>query len=402
MSEKASILMVDDDQSTRRTLTLIFRKKGYEIESVGTGRDAIEKARERFFNIAFLDIKLPDMKGVELIAPLKEMHPDMVMIMVTAYASLETAVHALNQGASAYIIKPLNMDEVLAKVKEAVEKQQLVMENRILYRDIQQELAERKRTQEALEVAYDELKETQEMLIQSEKLAALGRFSSGLAHEIKNPLGIVLGAVGFLEKRMAPADEDIITALSKIKESVRRADQIIQGLLSFSRPSNLDTESLRPVDIIKDTLSLLQYRIPLKHIRISTQFSDDGLYIGVDRNQIQQVLFNVLMNAVEAMPKTRGEITIKTYKTTCPKNDVQSPACVIQIKDNGEGISRHDLSRIYEPFYTTKRDKKGTGLGLSISKKIVENHKGKLTIDSEKGRGTDVKLIFPIERRRQK
>ena len=98
MSDKEGILVVDDDESIRRSLTLIFGKKGYETEAVGTGREALEKVQERSFNLALLDIRLPDMEGVELIAPLKEMHPDMVVIMVTAYASLETAVQSLNEG----------------------------------------------------------------------------------------------------------------------------------------------------------------------------------------------------------------------------------------------------------------------------------------------------------------
>ena len=153
MDKKTRILIVDDDESARKALTLIFSEKGYELETAGTGRQAIEKARERFFNIALLDIKLPDMEGVELIAPLKEVHPDMVMIMITAYASLETAVRALNAGASAYITKPLNMDEVLATVREALIKQHMVMENKRLYEVAQQELTERKRVEEALKTS---------------------------------------------------------------------------------------------------------------------------------------------------------------------------------------------------------------------------------------------------------
>ena len=130
MDENPRILVVDDDESTCRSLRLIFGKKGYEAETAGTGREAMEKAQERFFNLALLDIKLPDMEGIELLAPLKEMHPDTVVIMVTAYASLESAVRALKEGASAYITKPLNMDEVLATVRGALEKQRLVWEKR--------------------------------------------------------------------------------------------------------------------------------------------------------------------------------------------------------------------------------------------------------------------------------
>ena len=155
MDNKESILIVDDDESTRRSLTLVFGEKGYVTETAGTGQEAIEKAHERFFNLALLDIKLPDMEGIELLSPLKEIHPDMVVIMATAYASVETAVRALNEGASAYIHKPLNMDAVLATVNDVLEKQRLVVENRKLYQEAQRELAERKRAEEALRQSED-------------------------------------------------------------------------------------------------------------------------------------------------------------------------------------------------------------------------------------------------------
>jgi signal transduction histidine kinase/DNA-binding response OmpR family regulator len=150
MDEKEIILIVDDDESTRRSLRLIFERMGYKTETAGTGREALEKAQARFFNTTLLDIKLPDMEGIELLAPLKELHPDMVVIMITAYASLETAVRALNEGASAYIIKPLDMDEVLAVVKDVLEKQHLVTENKRLYQEAQRELAQRIQAEEEL------------------------------------------------------------------------------------------------------------------------------------------------------------------------------------------------------------------------------------------------------------
>ena len=128
MDEKESILIVDDDKSTCRSLALILDKKGYETGTAGTGREALEKAKGRFFNVALLDIELPDVEGVELLAPLKKMHPDMIVLMITGHASLESAVRTSLEGALAYITKPLNMDSVLTAVREALEKQRLVME----------------------------------------------------------------------------------------------------------------------------------------------------------------------------------------------------------------------------------------------------------------------------------
>jgi PAS domain S-box-containing protein len=128
--EKANILIVDDDKLIRKTLKLVLEKGGYETEMAVTGQEALERAKERFFNLALLDIRLPDMEGIELLVPLKEMHRDMVVIMVTGYASLETAVRALNEGASAYITKPLKSDELVATVREALGKQRLITEKR--------------------------------------------------------------------------------------------------------------------------------------------------------------------------------------------------------------------------------------------------------------------------------
>jgi signal transduction histidine kinase/DNA-binding response OmpR family regulator len=124
------ILIIDDDEAICRSLMLIFETQGYEAETAGTGREALEKARGGGFNVALLDIRLPDMEGTELLTPLKETTPDMAVILVTGYASLESAVQALNEGASAYITKPLNLDEVMANVREAFEKQQLLREKR--------------------------------------------------------------------------------------------------------------------------------------------------------------------------------------------------------------------------------------------------------------------------------
>ena len=151
MDRPAHILVVDDDASICRTLGLIFERQGYETETAGTGRDAIQRVMERSFDVAFLDVKLPDMEGIELLAPLRERHPDIGVQMITGHASLESALEALNAGASAYILKPLNMDEVLGAIRELLEKQRLVRENRRLYEEAQRELMERRRAEEALE-----------------------------------------------------------------------------------------------------------------------------------------------------------------------------------------------------------------------------------------------------------
>lgn len=258
------------------------------------------------------------------------------------------------------------------------------------------DISARKKAEEELKKAYEELKEMQGKLIQSEKLAALGRFSAGITHEIKNPLSIIIGGADFLEKKLNGSDGDIRSALKKIKEAALRADHILMGLLKFSRPSKMMAESIHPEELVQETLSLLQYRAPFKNIRILTDFAGEPMRIKADKTQIQQVMLNIFLNAQEAM-KEDGQIRVRTSKEAHSKILGGRAACIIEVIDTGEGIPPENLPQIFEPFFTTKRDSKGTGLGLSISKMIVDNHGGSLVVQSELGKGTEVKVILPLE-----
>jgi len=151
MDKKDSILFVDDDRNLCESLSLIMDVKGYYTEMAFTAKTAIEKIEARWFNLAVVDIKLPDMTGLDLLARIKEICPDMAVIVVTGYTSSENAVQALNLGASAYITKPVDMDELLAVITQIIEKQRLVFENRRLFAEVQHELAERKRAEELYE-----------------------------------------------------------------------------------------------------------------------------------------------------------------------------------------------------------------------------------------------------------
>ncbi len=154
--EKVTILIIDDDLSAQKSLSLIFRKRGYETHAVGTGREALDAARERPFNAVLLDIKLPDVQGTDLIEPLKELQPDVEIIVATGFATLDTSMAALNRGAVGYITKPLSMGELLARLDEVLEKQRLMWQNRQLYEELQMELAQRSEDQEIIKKAADE------------------------------------------------------------------------------------------------------------------------------------------------------------------------------------------------------------------------------------------------------
>ncbi len=245
-----------------------------------------------------------------------------------------------------------------------------------------------------LEEAYSRMKVTQNELVQAEKLAALGRFSTGVAHEVKNPLGIILGGVQYLRARIAggPVEtSEAIEALEKIKTSTLRADSIVRGLAQFGRPSNDRLEAVSLRALVEETLALMTYRCQPRGITIQTDFKETP-NIWADKNQITQVLFNLFINAIDAMPAS-GILWVKTY----PKKNL----CVIEVADTGIGMTPEVLEKAFEPFFSTKKETKGTGLGLSVSKGIIENHRGTITVESQPGKGTTFYIFLPSDRRKQ-
>jgi signal transduction histidine kinase len=237
-----------------------------------------------------------------------------------------------------------------------------------------------------------ERKKAEMELLQSEKLSALGKFATGIAHEVRNPLGIVLGGIEFLEQRLIKGDKDVKIAIEKIKEATLRATGILGNLLKFSKPYEIKIERIPINSVIDEAVSLFKYSLPSKYMETSIELTKDDICVNVDKNRLQQAMFNILINAVEAMPKG-GKITIRAHKTTIPPE--KTPVCLIEIIDTGPGIPKENLEKIFEPFFTTK-GKRGTGLGLTTAKMIVNNFKGDIKIDSVLGKGTNIKIILPV------
>ncbi len=256
------------------------------------------------------------------------------------------------------------------------------------------DITERKAAEEALKKAYAELKETQQELIISTKMAVLGRFATGIAHEVKNPLGIILGGAEFLETKLPKTDKIVRETLAKIKESVLRADSILKSLLLYAKPSPVKIEKVPLNDLAREVSSLVGYKTFSENIKLKTELAEENIYTSADRNQIYQVIFNIAINSIDATPKG-GEITIRTYKEKTGALLNGKPACVIEIADTGAGISQENMANIFEPFFTTKERTVGKGLGLFIAKTIVDNYGGEIIVDSVEGKGTDVKVAFP-------
>ena len=235
--------------------------------------------------------------------------------------------------------------------------------------------------------------ELEERLLQSERLASMGEIAAGFAHELNNPLGIVLGFANELLSETAPSDSRY-KDLKIIEQETARCSDVVKDLLNFARPHPVEIAPT-PIDqVIDNSLSLLKLQLKNNRIKLTKTISPNLPLVNVDRYQMQQVFINVIVNALQAMPQG-GNLRIKAY--TDSQSEPEAPPMVtIQISDTGSGIPEEYLSRVFDPFFSTKL-RKGTGLGLTICQQIISAHKGKIEIKSQLGKGTECIIKLPVD-----
>lgn len=285
---------------------------------------------------------------------------------------------------------------------------------------------------ESLETANKKLKQAQEELIRTEKLASIGRFAAGVAHEVGNPLGAILGYTSILEKGGIDREESK-DYLKRIEKEIERINRIVRELLDFARPSNFEIREVEINKVIENTLSLLSYQKNFKNVETQLDLHPNLPLVKGDESQLSQVFINIILNAVDAMasggilriqtieyivedlltdrlqrlypPRRKGDPVASDYSrlrkpdplsallTKFPKG---TKLVKTQISDTGVGIAKEDLEKIFDPFFTTKAPDKGTGLGLSISLRMVESMGGEIRVDSKVGKGSTFEVYLPV------
>jgi PAS domain S-box-containing protein len=275
------------------------------------------------------------------------------------------------------------------------------------------DITERIRSEEELRQAHadlrkshGDLKAAQLQLIQAAKMESIGTLAAGVAHEVKNPLAVLKMGVEYLSKSApAAADENVALVLTEMREAIERADKVTRGLLDFSAAHQLDVQAEDLNRVLEATLVLLKHELNKQKIKLVTQFAPDLPRVAIEKNQIQQVFVNLLMNAVHAM-EGGGTLTLRTSRTQFVRSQhgegsrssnqiFHGDAVVLtEIEDTGRGISPENLPKLFDPFFTTKPTGLGTGLGLSVSKKIVELHGGSMEIGNRPGGGVRVAVLL--------
>ncbi len=370
--ELTHLLLVDDEDSFRQPLSKRLTKRGFVVEQAADGNQCLALLGEKRIDVVVLDVKMPGMSGIDVLQNIKSKFPGIEVILLTGHATTASGVEGIKSGAFDYLTKPIELDQLVNKITQAREK-------------ILRLAAEHK------EAEYR--KKIEQQMVATERLASLGTLAAGVAHEINNPLAIISESTGWMQQLLAREElkgmhrrEDFEKALSKVEKSVDRAKRITHQLLSFVRKSDSSLSQVDLPGLIDETLQFLEHETKKRNIKIIRKFASASAPVWSDPYGIRQALINLLTNAVHAVG-TEGVITLAL------EDSVDHAA--ITVSDNGPGIPRENLARIFEPFFSTKPPGEGTGLGLFVTRGIIDKLGGTVTVDSEIGQGASFSIRLP-------
>jgi len=380
------VLIVDDEEDLRYIYMRQLRGDGYLLETAADGEEAIEKIRATEYAVILTDMRMPRKDGLAVIAAAREHLPDAEIIVLTGHGSLENALQAFKSGnIFEYLLKPLDDIGVLnTVVARAIERRNLRKHNRELFEQLQR--------------AYEELRQKSEMLIQNEKMSAIGVLAAGVAHELNNPLTAVVGFAQMIAEKLKAnpptnwGDTEYARALQALENLVQgahRARDIVGSLLRFARATKPDARTL--VDInqtLRDAFVFTEHLLLRHGIMLEKHLAPELPPVWGNSARLQHVFTNLLINAQQATP-SGGTVRVLTERAEQPKG------VWVHVEDTGEGIPPEALEQIFEPFYTRKAQ--GTGLGLSIAKQIIEEHGGEIRVESELGKGARFSVFLPAD-----
>ncbi len=380
MSEIANILVVEDEAGTRTTLCAILEDAGYKVTGLEKGARALAIIKTHAFNVIITDIRLPDADGLEILELAKEINPDVAVVVMTGYASLETAVNAVNEGAYAYFVKPINMDEMKTTIVNALRQQKLSLENKRLVDDLQQ--------------SNKLLFETNEELRKATQ--AKSEFLAHMSHELRTPLNVVIGfSELLLDGVPGKVNDEQRQCLGDILSSGQHLLELINDILDLSKIEagkiKPKPENLNLADVINGVVQTVKPMLIENKHKIRVSIDRELPQVHADRSRLRQIFLNLLSNAIKSTPDG-GKLAIKTGR----KGDW----CHVSVVDNGIGIREEDQRRIFEPFTQAEslphRKRAGTGLGLALTRQFVEAGGGKIWVESKYGRGSKFTFTLPL------
>jgi signal transduction histidine kinase len=378
-----TLLVADDEPDMLRFLKSQLSPHFYVLEAVD-GQQAIDKATEILPDIILLDMMMPEKDGLQACREIRQgtETKGIPIILLTARADEETKLAALEAGANDFLPKPFSTTELHVRVKNLVESHQyqrkLANQNAVLANTIEQ------------------LKETESQLVQTEKLASLGRMSAGIIHEINNPLNYATTGLFTLRtkgKYLAAAEQqEYEEVLKDVEDGIKRVKTIVSDLRTFTHPDMEGRDQVEVVEIVSSALRFLSNEWKEK-VQIEQSLTEHQT-IWANKSKLVQVLVNLLQNSFDALRSKAFENEKATIRI---EGLVENKKSILRLRDNGVGIDPKILDKIFDPFFTTKDVGEGMGLGLSICYRIVEECDGRISVKTEPGKFCEFTLEFPVK-----
>lgn len=383
----------------------------FRVDVVHSFAEAVTHLRGNKLELVILDLGLPDSQGIDTLVRMRRENLEVATVVITGIDNEDMGLAAIQEDAQDYLVKgKFDKSNLLRSIRYSLERKRV---SETLRKTNEKLIVNEKKlmnTLADLSMAHQELKDAQAQLIQAEKLQSVGILAAGVAHEVKNPLAIILQGVEYLHKKVTTTDTNIKMVLDNIDVAVHRADSIIRELLDVTSLTKIEFKEVDLNELVEKTLVMMQPQMEKSSVNVVKSFSENIPALKVDPDRIEQVFINVFMNALHAMPEG-GEMQVKTSTFTFSDYDrekgvgrrkedlfkIGETVLMCEISDTGMGIPPEVMSRVFDPFFTTKRHIGGTGLGLSVVRNIMQVHNGRIEIRNRNDRtGVCVTLLFKI------
>jgi DNA-binding response OmpR family regulator len=388
---QVTILNVDDQDAPRYVKTRDLQQAGFAVLEASSGAEAVRSFEQHKPPVILLDVHLPDVIGYEVCRQIKRKSPSTMILMTSAtFTAAEDRILALDSGADTFLVQPAEPLELIAAIRALLRirrtEEELRSLNETLEQRVRDRVADLAEANEKLKREIAQREKAEAVLVQAEKMQAVGQLTGGLAHDFNNLLQVILGSVDYIRRHSA--DVRIQQRADNALTATRRGAKLTSQLLTFSRTQKLTTVPVDVNALIVGMHELLNQSLGA-NITVSTELDPDLPLAMADANQLELAILNLSINGRDAMPDG-GTLAIAT--AIAPDNP---NAIAIAVSDTGCGMPREVAERAFDPFYTTKPAGKGTGLGLSQVYGIAKQCGGDVTLKSEIGRGTTVTMCLP-------
>jgi two-component system, sensor histidine kinase and response regulator len=366
----AKILIVDDDAHLRETLRDLLEMEKFNVDEAATAAEALQKVMTGFYEVILTDFNLPDKTGIEVIREIRKVNTESEILMMTAHASLETAVKAIQESVYDFLIKPVDFNYLKRAIGNALDKFRLRDENRRL---------------------IDQLKKSNEQLLAFNNMKS--KFLSMASHDLSNALMTLQVSFDLMAPQLAGADVEQRKRVKYITDSIGQISRLVEDLVDWASIEKgkfrLERADFDLSEMLESLLTGMRQRAAAKQIQILSKIEGGLPPVSADRRRLSQVLSNLLENAIRHTPRG-GVIEVQVARS--------GEFVELGVNDNGDGIEAPELEKIFQSFYQSAGGQGGRlGLGLSISKEIVHSHGGKIWVESKgKGKGASFRFTVPL------